>query len=84
MTTLSIPLPESAFSALHLDPDAFAREMRIAAAIQWYVQTRVSQDKAAEIAGLSRAAFIEALSAARVSPFQVSSESLREELADAD
>lgn len=40
MTTLTIPLPESAFSALHLDPDAFAREMRIAAAIQWYAQTR--------------------------------------------
>jgi predicted HTH domain antitoxin len=84
MTTLSIPLPESAFSALHLDPEAFAREMRIAAAIQWYAQARVSQDKAAEIAGLSRAAFIEALSAARVSPFQVNGESLREELSDAD
>lgn len=84
MTTLSIRLPESAFSALHLDPDAFAREMRIAAAIQWYAQTRVSQDEAAEIAGLSRAAFIEALSAAQVSPFQVSAESLREELSDAD
>ena len=60
------------------------RASRIAAAIQWYAQTRVSQDKAAEIAGLSRAAFIEALSAARVSPFQVSADSLREELADAD
>jgi len=35
MTNLCIPLPESAFSALHLDPEAFAREMRIAAAIQW-------------------------------------------------
>lgn len=84
MTVLSIPLPESAFSALHLDPDAFAREMRIAAAIQWYAQARVSQDKAAEIAGLSRVAFIEALSAARVSPFQVDCEILRLELADAD
>ncbi len=84
MTTLSIPLPESAFSALHLDPDAFARKMRIAAAIQWYAKARVSQDKAAEIAGLSRVAFIEALSAARVSPFQTDDKSLREELADAD
>ncbi len=84
MTNLCIPLPESAFSALHLDPESFAREMRIAAAIQWYAQTRVSQDKAAEIAGLSRAAFIDALSAARVSPFQVNEDTLREELSDAD
>ena len=84
MTTLSISVPDTAFSALHLDPEGFAREMRTAAAIQWYAQARVSQDKAAEIAGLTRAAFIEALSRARVSPFQVSADSLREELADAD
>lgn len=83
MLIVSIPVPESAFSALHLAPEGFAREMRVAAAIQWYAQGRISQDKAAEIAGLSRAAFIDALSVARVSPFQVTSESLSAELADA-
>jgi predicted HTH domain antitoxin len=83
MLTVSVSVPESAFSALHLAPEGFAREMRIAAAIQWYAQGRISQDKAAEIAGLSRAAFIDALSAARVSPFQVTSEILSAELADA-
>ncbi len=84
MVTVSVPVPESALSALHLAPDGFAKEMRIAAAIQWYAQARISQDKAAEIAGLSRADFISALSAARVSPFQVTSESLSAELVDAD
>lgn len=83
MLTVSVPMPETTFSALHLSPDGFAREMRIAAAIQWYAQGRISQDKAATITGLSRAAFIDALSAARVSPFQVSAESLSAELADA-
>lgn len=68
MINLSVPMPEGAFSALRLDPDELAWEMRIAAAIQWYAQGRVSQDKAAEIAGLNRAAFIDALSQARVSP----------------
>ena len=62
MTTLSIEVPESVFSALHADPQAFAREMRIAAAIKWYELGKISQDKAAEIAGLSRAAFISRLS----------------------
>lgn len=57
--------------------------MRIAAAVQWYAQGRISQGKAADIAGLSRAAFIDALSAARVSPFQVTAESLSAELVDA-
>ena len=84
MINLSIPVPEGAFSALHLDPEGLAQEMRLAASIQWYAQGRISQDKGAEIAGLSRAAFIDALSRARVSPFQVTAESLREELADAD
>ena len=45
---------------------------------------RLAPDKAAEIAGVSRAAFIDALSAAKVSPFQVTQESIAAELADAD
>lgn len=83
MLTIAIPIPETAFSALHLAPEGFAREMRVAAAIQWYAQGRISQDKAADIAGLSRGAFIDAVSEARVSPFQVTAESISAELADA-
>ena len=44
--------------------------MRLAAAVKWYETGRISQDKAAEIAGMSRAEFIRALSAFSVSPFQ--------------
>jgi len=44
----------------------------------------VSQEKAAEIAGLSRAEFISALSRLYVSPLQYSIEELSEELRDAD
>ena len=83
MINLSVPIPEGAFSALRLDPPGLAREMRLTAAIQWYAQGRISQGKAAEILGLNRAAFLNDLSQARVSPFQFSAESLREDLADA-
>ena len=58
--------------------------MRIAAAIKWYGLGRISQNKGAEIAGLSRAEFIDVLSEARVSPLQITPQQLREELADAD
>ena len=61
MATISYELPPSAFAALHLSPREFAREMRTAACVQWYAQGLVSQERAAEIAGLSRADFLEEL-----------------------
>ena len=84
MATLTMEMPETVFSALHADPKEFTRQMRIAAAIKWYELGRISQNKGAEIAGLSRSEFIDALCEASVSPLQISSEQLREELADAD
>lgn len=42
ITTATMDLPETVFSALHTDPTGFAREMRIAAAIIWYETGRIS------------------------------------------
>jgi predicted HTH domain antitoxin len=54
--------------------------MRIAAAVQWYHQELISQGMAAEIAGLSRADFLDALFRAKVPACQVTIEELKEEL----
>ena len=70
MVRMTIEVPEGALAALHKAPDAFARELRLAAAVKWYELRRVSQGRAAEIAGLSRAEFIEALGLFGVSPVQ--------------
>lgn len=70
---ISIELPQNAFSALRQEPAAFVREMRLAAAVRWYELERISQAKAAEIAGISRAEFLEALSRYNVTPFQYQS-----------
>jgi hypothetical protein len=56
-----LEFPESAFSSLRQKPDSFAEEMRLAACVKWYELGWISQAKAAELAGLSRADFIDAL-----------------------
>jgi len=76
-------LPEGAFSALRVEPAELAREMRLAAAVKWYELGRLSQDKAAELAGLSRIEFIDALGRFKVSPIQETLEELAEGLSRA-
>jgi predicted HTH domain antitoxin len=78
---ITIELSEGAFSALRSSPDTFAKEMRLAAAVKWYEIGLISQSKAAEIAEVSRQEFLEALQRFKVSPFQVTSTELAEELA---
>lgn len=77
---LTIDIREGAFSALRQDPEGFAREMRLAAAVRWYELGLISQGKAAEIAGLSRIDFIFSLSRFGVSPFQYGRDELADEL----
>ncbi len=76
---LMLELPEDVFSALRSTPDHFAAEMRLAAAVKWYEMGLVSQGKAAEIAGISRADFISSLARFNVSPFQVTPEELAQD-----
>ena len=81
---LKIDMPETAFSAIRKSPSEFAVEMRLAAAVKWYEMGVVSQEKAAEIAGLTRAEFIFSLARFGVSPFQSTAEEIMEDLHKAD
>jgi predicted HTH domain antitoxin len=80
MATITYDVPPSAFAALHMSPMELAREMRVAACVQWYAQGLVSQERAAEIAGLSRAEFLEELFRRKVPACQVTLEELIEEI----
>ncbi len=77
---LEMNLPESAFSALRLAPAQFVQEMRLAAALKWYEAEMLSQSKAAEVAGVSREAFLLAAGRFRVSAVQSTTDELTDEL----
>jgi predicted HTH domain antitoxin len=72
-------MPEGTFSGLSETPEAFVRDMRLAAAIFWYARGKVSQGKGAQIAGLSRREIIKALGRAEVEAIQINDEELKEE-----
>ena len=80
LKTYSIELPGSAFSALRKTPAEFIQEMKYAAAVKWYETEMISQDKAAEIAGLSRYDFLTLLARYQVSALQYTPDLLDEEL----
>jgi predicted HTH domain antitoxin len=80
MTRVQVEFDTDVFSTLRRSPEEVAQEMRLAAAILWYAQGRVSQSRAAELARVSRAEFLDALSASGVSATQETLEDLDEVL----
>ncbi len=79
MVQMTIEMPEEALASIRKDPEEFARELRLAAAAKWYELKVLSQERAAKVAGLSRAEFLAALGRFGVSPFQYTAEEIIEE-----
>ena len=82
MTTITIAVPDEVLAALRRSPDEFADEIRLAAAMHWYSRGIISQEQAAQIAGLDRTDFLLGLARAGVDAFTVDMRSVRRELAD--
>lgn len=76
MARVEFEIDERVLVCLHRDSGEFTRELRIAAAMTWYERELVSQGMAAEIAGVSRAEFVDALGRYGITPFQDSLEDL--------
>jgi predicted HTH domain antitoxin len=79
MVQMTIEIPEEALGALRKDPQDFARELKLAAAVKWYELKLLSQERAAGVAGMSRAEFLDALGRFGVSPFQYGADEILEE-----
>jgi predicted HTH domain antitoxin len=78
--TVLIEVSDETLAAMRRNPGEYASELRLAAAAKLYELGRVSQEVAAEIAGLDRAEFLLALSRFEVTPFQDTPASLEDEL----
>ena len=73
MTRIELDLPEESVRGT---PQELARGLRLAAAIFWYARGKLSQERAAQVAGLDRTEFLLALSRERVELFQADAETL--------
>ena len=67
---LEFEVPDSALFALRRAPGELPGKFRLMAAAKFYEVGDLSQERAAELAGLTRQEFISALSGLGVSPFQ--------------
>lgn len=83
MQALRIDVDDDVLLGLQRTAEELAVDLRLAAAVKWYEMGTVSQEKAAQIAGLNRSAFIEALGRFGVSPFQESANDIMAALRDA-
>ena len=68
MRKIALDIPESVLLAEKTDERAFARELRILAAVKLYELGRLSSGRAAELAGMPRVEFLLALERYQVFP----------------
>lgn len=78
--SVAIEVSDETLAALRRDPDTYASDLRLAAAAKLYEIGEVSQEIAAEIAGLTRTEFMLGARRFQVSPFQETAASLAEQL----
>jgi predicted HTH domain antitoxin len=68
MHQVVINVPDDVLASEHLDEATFAKEISLLAAIKLYELGRLSSGRAAELAGISRVEFLDALGQYQVFP----------------
>lgn len=80
MKTISIEMPDAVLAALKETPEECSREIRMAATAKLLELGKLSSGRAAELAGVPRVSFLQALARYGVSFFDETEEELRQDL----
>ncbi|ETW95027.1 UPF0175 family protein [Candidatus Entotheonella palauensis] len=83
MPTIQIDLPEEVLLALKETPEGLSQIIRMAAAAKLYELGKLSSGRAAQLAGISRVSFLQALGRYGVSSFDLTAEELIHDLHNA-
>ncbi|OQY47817.1 MAG: hypothetical protein B6242_04150 [Anaerolineaceae bacterium 4572_78] len=83
MQTIQIELPDELLISLKETPITFAHEIRRLAAVKLFELGRLSSGRAAQLAGMSRVAFLMILIDYQVSPFSLTMSDLECEIRNA-
>ncbi len=83
MKTLEIPYPEDILAESEETPEEFEQELRFLVAAKLYEMGRVTSGRAAEMAGIERVPFLNALGRHRISVVNYSPEELTREIEEA-
>jgi predicted HTH domain antitoxin len=81
--TISLQVPEEPLVSLKEQPESFARELCMLAAVKLYELGKLSSGRAAQLAGVTRVEFLLALGRYQVSPFALDAETLAQDVANA-
>ena len=81
MAEITFEVPDHALQSLDTTSEAFASEVRLAAAMFWYGRADVTMGTAAAIAGLDLRDFMQALKAAQQNTFAFDMDEWQRELA---
>jgi predicted HTH domain antitoxin len=83
VATITIQCPDEVLISLKEDAETFSRDLPLAAAMKLYELGKLSSGRAAQLAGLSRVAFLNRASDYRVPIYDATAEELQEDVRNA-
>ena len=83
MERIILEIPEEVLISLKETPSELSRDIRMLAAVKFYQIGKLSSGRAAQLAGVSRISFLQALSLYDVSIFDLTPEELKQDIENA-